>query len=167
MEFTQTKRVLVVKSSLRGDASETNKLISQTVATMRNVTIVEHDVTQMNLPHIDGAFIHSVYNKQFDDQTKTIIESVRQSDIIIVGCPLYNFGPPSILKAYIDRLIISGETFEYVDGVPKGLLSSDKQLIICYSSGATAMGDICDCASGWLKTAFGYIGITNVTMKTT
>jgi FMN-dependent NADH-azoreductase len=61
-------------------------------------------------------------------------------------------------------LIISGETFQYVDGVPRGLVSPDKELIICFSSGASEIGDMFDYASGWLKTSFAFIGVNNVKM---
>src|SRR5512144_911195 len=33
------------------------------------------------------------------------------ADVIVIGAPMYNFGVPSSLKAWIDRIVVAGKTF--------------------------------------------------------
>jgi FMN-dependent NADH-azoreductase len=35
------------------------------------------------------------------------------ADVVVVGAPMYNFGIPSVLKAWIDRISVAGKIFRY------------------------------------------------------
>src|SRR5262249_44726047 len=41
------------------------------------------------------------------------LEELFAADVIVIGAPMYNFGIPSTLKAWIDRIVIAGTTFQY------------------------------------------------------
>lgn len=42
-----------------------------------------------------------------------LINEVRQADVLVLGAPLYNYGLPASLKAWIDQVIRPGETFSF------------------------------------------------------
>ena len=43
------------------------------------------------------------------------------ADVIVIGAPMYNFTLPTQLKAWIDRIVIAGKTFQYTENGPEGL----------------------------------------------
>lgn len=46
-------------------------------------------------------------------ESMTLINEVRRADVIVIGSPLYNYGLPGALKAWIDQIIRVGETFSF------------------------------------------------------
>jgi FMN-dependent NADH-azoreductase len=40
------------------------------------------------------------------------------SDLLVIACPMWNFGIPSSLKAWIDYVVRAGKTFNYAGAVP-------------------------------------------------
>ena len=42
-----------------------------------------------------------------------MLDEFLAADILVIGAPMYNFGIPSQLKAWIDRIAIAGKTFSY------------------------------------------------------
>ena len=42
------------------------------------------------------------------------------ADVVVIGAPMYNFGIPSTLKAWIDRVAVAGKTFHYTETGPRG-----------------------------------------------
>jgi FMN-dependent NADH-azoreductase len=84
---------------------------------------------------------------------------------VVIGAPMYNFSVPTQLKAWIDRIAQAGRTFTYTDKGPKGL-AGGKTVIVASSRGGMystnpAMAGL-DHQESYLKTVFGFIGITDV-----
>ena len=46
-------------------------------------------------------------------ESMALIDEVRRADVIVIGSPLYNYGLPGALKAWIDQIIRIGETFSF------------------------------------------------------
>lgn len=46
-------------------------------------------------------------------ESTTLIDEVRRADVLVLGAPLYNYGLPASLKAWIDQIIRPGETFSF------------------------------------------------------
>jgi FMN-dependent NADH-azoreductase len=63
------------------------------------------------------------------------LEQFMDADKYVFVAPLWNFGVPPVLKAYIDNLAINGKTFKYTENGPKGLLGNKKALFIQSSGG--------------------------------
>jgi FMN-dependent NADH-azoreductase len=93
----------------------------------------------------------------------TLIKELQDADTIIIGAPVYNFGPPASLKAWADLVVRAGTTFRYSENGPEGLLKDKKAYIIAVSGGTPIDADI-DFMSGWLKFILGFIGISDVEM---
>ena len=52
----------------------------------------------------------------------TLLAELELADEYVFGVPMHNFGVPSVMKLWIDRIARRGRTFAYVDGKPQGLL---------------------------------------------
>jgi len=94
------------------------------------------------------------------------LQQFLDADIVVVGAPMYNFGIPSQLKAWIDRLAIAGKTFKYgEDGRPVGL-AGGKTVIVASSRGGFygdgAATAFLDHQETYLRGIFGFFGITDV-----
>jgi FMN-dependent NADH-azoreductase len=66
--------------------------------------------------------------------SNAMLNEFLDADVIVIGAPMYNFGVPSQLKAWIDRILVPGKTFAYG---PEGLkgLAAGKRVIIAISRG--------------------------------
>ncbi|NYT61419.1 FMN-dependent NADH-azoreductase [Alcaligenaceae bacterium] len=97
--------------------------------------------------------------------SEALVTQFLAADVIVIGAPLYNFSIPSQLKSWIDRLAQSGRTFKYgangVEGLAKG-----KAVIAALSRGGiystTEAGQAMEHQESYLKTIFGFFGITDV-----
>jgi FMN-dependent NADH-azoreductase len=87
---------------------------------------------------------------------------LRAADTIVIGLPIYNFGIPASLKAWVDLIARAGETFAYSETGPKGLLEN-KRVIVTVASGGVPVGSPMDHATTYLTQVLGFIGITDVT----
>lgn len=160
-------KILVIKSSIREEESVSNALVDKTLSDMKESgdveVIAEHNLAEMSLRHIDLDFLKKSGE---DDLTVKFVDELNRADVLIMGCPMYNFGPSSYLKSYIDTITIYGKTFTYENGQPKGLLNPGKKLVICYASNGVPMNSPMDHLTPWLKTLFGFMGITEFEEKT-
>lgn len=91
----------------------------------------------------------------------TLIEEIQTADVLVIGLPIYNFGVPAALKAWVDLVARAGVTFKYSETGPVGLLSG-KRAIVSVASGGTEMGSEIDFATGYIRHVLGFIGITDV-----
>lgn len=46
-------------------------------------------------------------------ESMTLIDEVRRSEVLVISAPLYNYGLPASLKAWIDQVVRPGETFSF------------------------------------------------------
>jgi FMN-dependent NADH-azoreductase len=99
------------------------------------------------------------------EESQRVLDEFLDADVIVVGAPMYNFGIPSQLKAWIDRIAVRGKTFAYTEQGPKGL-AGGKIVIIAsarggfYGAGSPAAG--MDHQESYLRTVFGFLGVTDV-----
>ena len=91
----------------------------------------------------------------------SLVAELKAADVLLIGLPIYNFGVPGALKAWIDLVARARETFRYSENGPIGLLEG-KRAIVTVASGGTEAGSAIDFATGYLKHVLGFIGITDV-----
>jgi|SRR5215467_2849425 len=87
------------------------------------------------------------------------------ADVIVIGAPMYNFGIPSQLKAWIDRIVIAGKTFRYTANGPEGLAGGRKVIVASTRGGfygAESGRQDFDFQESYLRHVFGFIGITDI-----
>jgi FMN-dependent NADH-azoreductase len=95
------------------------------------------------------------------DLSDRLIAELKAADTIVIGMPIYNFGMPASLKAWIDLVARSGVTFRYGEDGPVGLLEG-KRAVVAVASGGTRVGSDIDFATGHLRHVLGFMGITDV-----
>ncbi|MGD9863072.1 MAG: FMN-dependent NADH-azoreductase [Pseudodonghicola sp.] len=165
--------ILRIDSSIKGEASVSRKLLDRTQAHLTQTHAGAHVITRdlsQGVPAIDGAWIGAVFTPAADRSpaqaeiaafSDALLDEVRAADILLIGLPVYNFGVPAQLKSWIDHLARKGETFQYTEAGPEGLLTG-KRAIVVLSSDGTKFGSEIDFASGWLRHMLGFFGITEV-----
>lgn len=97
--------------------------------------------------------------------TNGALDEFLAADIVVIGAPMYNFGIPSQLKAWIDCLAAPGKTFSYTEAGVEGLAGS-KQVIVASARGGfyTASSPMAsmDHQETFLTSFFGFIGIADI-----
>lgn len=95
--------------------------------------------------------------------SERLVTQFLAADVIVLGAPMYNFSVPSQLKAWIDRIAQAGRTFTYTEQGPKGL-AGGKTVIIASTRGGvySGAGAAMDHQESYLKTVFGFLGITDI-----
>lgn len=87
------------------------------------------------------------------------------ADIVVIGAPTYNFSIPSQLKAWLDRIVVSGQTFESYGSHTEGLVAGKKVII------ASTRGDFdtpgtplhfLDAQESYLRGLFAFLGVTDI-----
>jgi FMN-dependent NADH-azoreductase len=164
--------ILRIDASIKGEASVSRKLTGRIIAKLTAAapaTVVERDLSA-GVPQIDAAWVGAVYTPAADrsaDQAKIaayadqLLAEVKAADVLVIGLPVYNFGVPAQLKSWIDQLARKGETFQYSEAGPEGLLKG-KRAIVALSSDGTPLGSAVDFASGYVRHMLGFFGITEV-----
>ena len=91
-----------------------------------------------------------------------LVNELKESDIIIISAPIYNYGPPATLKAWSDLAARIGETFTFKhDGRRVGLLKN-KRAYLVITSGGTKLNSKEDFLTPWLKYILNFFGIEKV-----
>ncbi|MBS0333343.1 MAG: NAD(P)H-dependent oxidoreductase, partial [Proteobacteria bacterium] len=98
-------------------------------------------------------------------EAEAILEEFLAADIVVIGAPMYNFGIPSQLKAWIDHIVVGGKTFRYGESGVEGL-AGGKRIILASSRGGF-YGDGSPVAAlqhqeSYLRGVFGFIGIPEI-----
>ena len=101
------------------------------------------------------------HKKMFNLSDKLVSE-LKDSDVIIISAPIYNYGPPATLKAWSDLAARAGETFKFrPDGRREGLLKNKRAYLII-TSGGTKLNSKEDFLTPWLKYILNFFGIEKV-----
>jgi len=91
-----------------------------------------------------------------------LVKELKESDIIIISAPIYNYGPPATLKAWSDLAARVGETFRFKpNGRREGLLKNKKAFLVI-TSGGTKLNSNEDFLTPWLKFILNFFGIDKV-----
>jgi len=90
-----------------------------------------------------------------------LIAEVQAHDAIVLGVPMYNFGVPVQLKAWIDAIARAGVTFRYTESGPEGLLKG-KTVYVALARGGLYRDTPNDSQVPYLKTVLGFLGLTDV-----
>ena len=78
---------------------------------------------------------------------------------------MYNFGIHSSLKAWIDHIARSGQTFTYTEKGPEGLIKNKKVYLAISTGGVYSQGPMkaFDFTESYLRTTLGFLGMTDIT----
>ncbi|MCG7586259.1 MULTISPECIES: FMN-dependent NADH-azoreductase [Photobacterium] len=163
--------VLVLKSSILGDYSQSNALIDHLIASWETKTssVIERDLAANPLPVLDGEIAGGLRGgdnltarqKETLALSDQLIEEVKASDTLVIAAPMYNFTIPTQLKNWFDLIARAGVTFSYTETGPVGLLT-DKKVIVVTTRGGIHKDGATDLMVPYLKTILGFVGLTDV-----
>jgi len=168
------KNLLQLNSSIFSSGGQSTQLADQFVAAWRenqpDAQVTVRDLAQQPLPHLDAqrvlAFFAQPEARTLEQQTfvaesDALIDELKQAEVIVIGLPMYNFGIPSVLKAYFDQIARAGVTFRYTENGPEGLLT-DKKAYVFATRGGQYAGTPLDSQTGYVRNFLGFLGITDV-----
>ena len=131
-------------------------------------TIIERDLIKNPAPHVSPEFLGALFSgKDYAPAlalSQQLIDEIMASDIIVLEAPMYNFGIPSVLKAWIDHIVRAGKTFQYGASGPEGLVKGKKAIIVLGRGGVYSEGPAkaMDYQEPYLRAVLAFIGITDV-----
>ncbi|TDO20809.1 FMN-dependent NADH-azoreductase [Pedobacter duraquae] len=169
------KKILHIISSPKGDNSYSTKLGNAVVDKILDAnpgsTVTVDDLTKKPYPHLEEATLAAFFTPA-DEQTDKnklalkhsdlAVAEILKADILVISTPLWNFGIPSALKAWIDHIARAGVTFRYSEAGIEGLIKN-KTVYIAMSSGAVFSSgpyESMDFVSTYLKGILGFLGMT-------
>ncbi|MBI1407175.1 MAG: FMN-dependent NADH-azoreductase [Caulobacter sp.] len=168
-------KVLVLNSSLSGDASASRALVQSVVERLDGpgVAIIARDLGADPIPHLTPETVDTV--RGADPVTPSQIEAraladgliaeLKSADVLVIGAPMYNFAIPTGLKAWFDHVLRAGETFKYSEAGPEGLVTGKKAIVVLARGGLYSAGPAMafDSQEPHLRTLLGFMGVTDVT----
>jgi FMN-dependent NADH-azoreductase len=148
--------ILHIDSSINGENSASRAISRSIVEQLRGANwgeqLVYRDLAATPLPHLTL--------DQFADST--VLDEFHAADAIVIGAPMYNFTLPTQLKAWIDRIVIAGKTFQYGPNGAEGLAKGKRVIVALarggfYNEGSPAAA--LEHLETYLRGVFNFIGI--------
>lgn len=163
--------ILRVDTSARKAGSISRQLSDEIVARFEGADVITRDLAATPLPQLSEGFVNLTKGYKevelTDDQrallalSDQLIAELKAADVIVIGLPVYNFGVPAALKAWIDLVARAGVTFRYTEKGPEGLLTG-KRAVLAMASGGTQLDSAIDFATPYLRQVLGFMGVTDV-----
>lgn len=164
--------LLHIDASARRQGSVTRDLTARIVAARPTDRVITRDLADTPLPQITEDWVTANFtpadsrtNAQRDTLalSDALVAELQAADTIVIGLPVYNFGVPAALKAWIDLVARAGVTFRYTENGVDGLLAG-KRVILAMASGGTKADSDIDFATPYMRHALGFLGIQDVTV---
>jgi FMN-dependent NADH-azoreductase len=169
-------RVLRIDTSPRHTDSISRRLGNRLLDNLRgrhgNLHITRRDLDKAPLPFVNGDWItanftapdqRSAWQQNALAVSDRLVRELMDTDLLLIGVPLYNFSIPAALKAWIDMVARARLTFRYTDTGPEGLLKNKRAYLLVASGGVKA-GSETDFATSYMRHVLGFLGITDVTV---
>ncbi len=168
------KNILVITASIFGQNGQSSQLVAKTLDKLNrqypDAQVQHRDLANNPVPHLDaerfGAFL-AAQDEPTAEQAEVLaysnelIAELKQADAVLLGVPMYNFGVPSVLKAYFDHIARAGVTFRYTENGPEGLLD-DKPVYVLAARGGIYAGTPNDSQTPFLRSFLAFLGLKSV-----
>ena len=102
------------------------------------------------------------HHKKMFELSDKLVRELKESDVIIISAPIYNYGPPATLKAWSDLVARIGETFKFKENGRREGLLRNKRAYLVITSGGTKLNSKEDFLTPWLKFILNFFGIEKV-----
>ena len=165
-------KLLHIDSSILGASGASRRLTAAIVDRLRSeipaVEVRYRDLVAEPLPHLTQGSIpkeHPFSAAAENAEDARELTEFLESDIAVIGVPMYNFTIPSQLKAWIDRIVVPRRTFSYGPEGAKGL-AGGKRVILAITRGGFFGSDtpyaVAEHAESYLRVVFRFIGVENL-----
>jgi FMN-dependent NADH-azoreductase len=169
--------LLIINSSPR-QASVSRRLTSHVAEQWKQrhpeARVIERDLTAEMPEFVSDNWIQASYTPEAQrtpEQRKALAESdtligeLMAADLIVIGAPMHNFSISAPLKAWIDQIVRAGKTFSYGESGPKGLIPSEKRVLVIVSRGGAYGEDSpADFQVPYLRHMLRFVGLNNLTV---
>ena len=118
--------ILHIDASAQTERSISRKLSAKFVETWLserpNDTVIRRDLSITPPGFVTGEWIAACFTPEEQrtpemaaalSESDELISELESADIIVLGTPMYNYGMPAVLKAWVDRVIRIGKTFSF------------------------------------------------------
>ncbi|GLR68303.1 FMN-dependent NADH-azoreductase [Acidocella aquatica] len=171
------KQILMIDVSPRGKDSASRAVAETLVARLTvlypSARLIRRDLAAEPLPHLDGITLRAITTRDPVEaeqlqaaarQSDQLTGELLDSDLLVIAAPMWNFGVPSALKAWIDLVVRPGRTFRYAAGEVLGLAKDKKAILVLASGGVFTEGPWrpWDFVEPYLRQILGFIGIVDV-----
>ena len=142
---------------------------------IKDLEIIYRDLATHPLPHLTEAVFSSYHSKDLPGLTSAQQDDVDESakalaeflaaDTIVIGVAFYNYSIPSTLKAWIDRIVVAGKTFNFSPDGPIGHAGGKRVIVTIARAGIFSEGSPSahrEHAERYLRDIFAFIGINNL-----
>ncbi|MEQ1109167.1 NAD(P)H-dependent oxidoreductase [Acinetobacter seifertii] len=166
-------KILVLKSSIMGEGSQTNRLIDVMLEHRKDQGL-QDDITirnlaEMNLPVLDIEIFQALRGAENVNQdiqqivalSDELIAELKSADLLVIGAPMYNLNVPTQLKNWFDLVARARQTFRYTETYPQGLVEGVKAVVVS-SRGGIHVGQETEAVTPYLKAVLGLMGIHDV-----
>lgn len=160
--------VLVLKSSILADNSQTNQLSDYFVSKLADKNVVIRDLAANPLPHFDATAATALRGQPTNAEENALlalsdelVAEIKNADTLIINAPMYNFHIPTQLKSYFDFIARPRVTFQYSEKGPEGLLKGKKAVVLA-AFGGFHQNQPTDLVTSYMKAILGFVGITDV-----
>lgn len=158
-------RLLHLDSSALGAGSVTRELTAAIVArwldAVPGLEVTYRDLDAQPLPHLTAPLLGKA-DTAAAAESERVLEEFLAADVVVIGAPMYNFGVPSTLKAWIDRVAVAGRTFRYTGRGPEGLAGGKRVIVASGRGGAYGDASPADFQEAYLRQVFGFLGIRDL-----
>jgi len=170
-------QILIVESSPRGAESASRQLTRKVRERLEvqypEAKVVVRDLVKDKLPHLDQPTLKAISTKDPAEAeslkeaaylSNQLVDELMMSDLLVIACPMWNFGIPSSLKAWIDHVVRAGKTFNYAGAGVEGLAKGKRAILVLASGGVFSDGlwKAWDTVEPYLRQILGFIGIDDV-----
>lgn len=119
------KKVLFVNGCIRGNASRTLRLARRLVSRIPDAEI---EVLLLPALHLTPYGADDIAERDalsaagaFDAPFFALANQFKAADAVVLACPFWDMGVPSLVRTYLERLCVTGLTFHYgSDNYPVG-----------------------------------------------
>lgn len=168
------KSLLQINASLHSGQGQSSLLASKFVENWRRSNpdghVVLRDLAKQPVPHLTAerfqAFGTAPQNRSLEQEafvaeSDELIGELMAADLVVFGLPMYNFGIPSTLKAWIDHVARAGKTFRYTENGPVGLLA-DRPVYLFAARGGRYKGTPRDTQTAYMSHFLNFVGLRDI-----
>lgn len=168
------KTLLQINTSLYSADGQSSRLANRFVEKWkrnnRDGRVVIRDLAADPVPHLSAERFAALLAKAEERtpeqaaivaESDGLIEELAGADVVAIGLPMYNFGIPSTLKAWIDHVARAGRTFRYTEDGSVGLLA-DRKTYLFAARGGQYRGTPRDTQSAYMTHFLNFVGIRDI-----
>jgi FMN-dependent NADH-azoreductase len=166
--------ILQINASARREGANSTQLANTVVQRLKasnpGATHTLRDLAVTPHPMLDEAALGALFttaDQRSPEQAARValddllIAELQAHDTLVLGVPMYNFGVPVQLKAWIDAIARVGVTFQYTANGPEGQLTG-KTVYVALARGGLYRDTPNDSQVPYLKAVLGFLGLKDV-----